>query len=79
MIRRSRGGRLRRRSPSEDEATAASSAEAADDVQTDLRERTMATLTVWKFDSPTGADQAVGTLESLAKQQLIVVHDETTV
>ena len=39
----------------------------------------MATLTVWKFDSPTGADQAVGTLESLAKQQLIEVHDAATV
>ncbi len=39
----------------------------------------MATLTVWKFDSPTGADEAVGTLESLAKQELIKVHDAATV
>ncbi len=39
----------------------------------------MATLTVWKFDSPTAADQAVGTLESLAKQELIKVHDAATV
>jgi uncharacterized membrane protein len=39
----------------------------------------MATLTVWKFDSPTGADQAVGTLERLAKQELIKVHDAATV
>ena len=39
----------------------------------------MATLTVWSFDSPTGADQAVSTLESLAKQELIKVHDAATV
>jgi uncharacterized membrane protein len=39
----------------------------------------MATLTVWKFDSPTGADDAVVTLESLAKQELIKVHDAATV
>jgi uncharacterized membrane protein len=39
----------------------------------------MATLTVWKFDSPTGADEAIGTLESLAKQELIKVHDAATV
>jgi uncharacterized membrane protein len=39
----------------------------------------MATLTVWKFDSPTGAEDAVVTLESLAKQELIKVHDAATV
>jgi uncharacterized membrane protein len=39
----------------------------------------MATLTVWKFESPTGADEAIGTLESLAKQELITVHDAATV
>ena len=39
----------------------------------------MATLTVWKFDSPTAADDAVVTLESLAKQELIKVHDAATV
>lgn len=39
----------------------------------------MATLTVWKFDSPTAADEVVGTLESLAKQELITVHDAATV
>ncbi|WP_371404282.1 DUF1269 domain-containing protein [Kribbella sp. NBC_00662] len=39
----------------------------------------MATLTVWKFDNPTGAQDAVGTLEILAKQQLIQVHDAATV
>ncbi|MGW1339518.1 DUF1269 domain-containing protein [Kribbella sp. NPDC002412] len=39
----------------------------------------MATLTVWKFDSPTGADDAIETLESLAKQELIQLHDAATV
>ena len=39
----------------------------------------MATLSVWKFDTPTGADQAVSTLELLAKQELIKVHDAATV
>ncbi|WP_028923837.1 DUF1269 domain-containing protein [Pseudonocardia acaciae] len=39
----------------------------------------MATLTVWKFDSATGADDAVTTLEALSKQQLITVHDAATV
>ena len=39
----------------------------------------MATLTVWKFDSSTGADEAVSTLEQLSKQELITVHDAATV
>jgi uncharacterized membrane protein len=39
----------------------------------------MATLTAWKFDTPDGAEQAVETLERLAKQQLITVHDAATV
>ena len=39
----------------------------------------MATLTVWKFDSPTAADQMVNTLELLAKQELIKVQDAATV
>ena len=39
----------------------------------------MATLTVWKFDSPEGADTAVETLQSLEKQELITVHDAATV
>ena len=39
----------------------------------------MATLTVWKFDSPTGADDAVVTLERLSKQELISIHDAATV
>lgn len=43
------------------------------------RESTMTTLTVWKFDSPTGADDAVNTLEVLAKQELIAIHDAATV
>lgn len=39
----------------------------------------MATLSVWKFDSETGADDAVRTLENLQKQELIMVHDAATV
>jgi uncharacterized membrane protein len=43
------------------------------------REIIVATLTVWKFEDPQGADQAVTTLESLAKQQLITLLDAATV
>jgi len=39
----------------------------------------MATLTVWKFESPDGAGKAVSTMETLAKQKLINVHDAATV
>jgi uncharacterized membrane protein len=39
----------------------------------------MATLTVWKFDTADGADQAEATLESLSKQELIKIHDAATV
>lgn len=39
----------------------------------------MATLSVWKFDDAEGADKAVATLESLAKQQLLTLHDAATV
>jgi uncharacterized membrane protein len=39
----------------------------------------MATLTVWKFDSPFGADEAETTLVSLAEQQLITIHDAVVV
>jgi uncharacterized membrane protein len=39
----------------------------------------MQTLSVWRFDTAAGADQAVGTLEDLAKQQLITVFDGATV
>jgi uncharacterized membrane protein len=39
----------------------------------------MATLTVWKFASWDGANQAIGTLEALAKQELITVHDAASV
>jgi uncharacterized membrane protein len=39
----------------------------------------MTTLTVWKFDSPAAADDAVNTLEILAKQELIQIHDAATV
>jgi len=39
----------------------------------------MATLTVWKFDTPGGADEASQTLQGLAKQNLLVLHDAATV
>lgn len=39
----------------------------------------MATLTVWKFDSAAGADQASWTLEGLARDGLIRVNDAATV
>src|SRR4051812_14200423 len=39
----------------------------------------MATLTVWKFDTPEGADTAEQTLLSLQKQELIKIHDAATV
>jgi uncharacterized membrane protein len=39
----------------------------------------MATLTVWKFETPDGAAKAVSTVERLAKQELIKVQDAATV
>jgi uncharacterized membrane protein len=39
----------------------------------------MATLTVWKFPTPDGAANAEETLEELAKQELIKVHDAAIV
>jgi uncharacterized membrane protein len=39
----------------------------------------MATLTVWKFDFPTAADEAESTLESLSKQGFITIHDAATI
>jgi uncharacterized membrane protein len=39
----------------------------------------MSTLSVWRFDTPAGADDAVGTLENLAQQHLITVLDAATV
>lgn len=39
----------------------------------------MATLSVLKFDTPDGAEQMLGTLESLQKQQLIQVQDAAIV
>jgi uncharacterized membrane protein len=41
--------------------------------------RRMATLTVWKFDNPNGADDAVARLQKLSKQELIKIHDAATV
>ena len=39
----------------------------------------MASLTVWKFDTAEGADQALQKLQALAKQQLITISDAATV
>jgi uncharacterized membrane protein len=39
----------------------------------------MATLTVWKFDDPAGAEQAEQTLVSLSTQNLITIDDAATV
>lgn len=39
----------------------------------------MATLSVWKFETPEGADRAEGALLALQKEQLIQVHDAATV
>ena len=39
----------------------------------------MATLTVWKFPTAGGADQAEHTLEQLSKQELIKIHDAAVV
>ena len=39
----------------------------------------MATLTVWKFSDPEGANKAVDVLEDLQKQAVITVHDAATV
>jgi uncharacterized membrane protein len=38
-----------------------------------------ATLTVWNFDTAEGADQAVTTLEGLARQNIVTLHDAATV
>jgi len=35
----------------------------------------MATLTVWKFDSPGGAQQALAVLERMQKEELVQVND----
>jgi uncharacterized membrane protein len=40
---------------------------------------TMATLTVWKFPTPGGAEEAEHTLERLQKEELIVVEDAAIV
>jgi uncharacterized membrane protein len=39
----------------------------------------MATLTVWRFKEPEGADRAVATLEDLQSQGVIAVQDAATV
>jgi uncharacterized membrane protein len=39
----------------------------------------MATLTVWKFDSADGAERAAKTLQDLAREEVVVIHDAATV
>ncbi|WP_222269327.1 DUF1269 domain-containing protein [Modestobacter marinus] len=39
----------------------------------------MSTLSVWRFDTPDGAENAVSTLGELSQQRLITVHDAATV
>jgi uncharacterized membrane protein len=39
----------------------------------------MATLSVWKFDSAGGADAAIATLEKLASEEMVDIHDAATV
>ncbi|MGY1745820.1 DUF1269 domain-containing protein [Blastococcus sp. SYSU D00695] len=39
----------------------------------------MATLTVWEFPTPEGAQNAVATLKDLQRQELIQIHDAATV
>ncbi len=39
----------------------------------------MTTLTVWKFDSPAGAGEALGKLQTLQKQQLVEIQDAAIV
>lgn len=39
----------------------------------------MGTLTVWKFDSANGADEATDVLRNLASKQLITIQDAATV
>jgi uncharacterized membrane protein len=38
-----------------------------------------ATLTVWNFDTAEGADQDVTTLEGLARENIVTLHDAATV
>lgn len=37
------------------------------------------TLTVWKFNTPGGAQEAAATLKQLAREQSITIHDAATV
>ena len=39
----------------------------------------MATLSVWRFPTPTGADQASTRVQELARRGVVVVHDAATV
>lgn len=55
------------------------SASTEDGTSPDRGDSEVATLTVWKFATPEGADQAEATLAGLAKQELIKIDDAATV
>jgi uncharacterized membrane protein len=38
-----------------------------------------ATLSVWKFESPTAADEAVSVIEELTREGVVTLHDAATV
>ena len=44
-----------------------------------LKGKTMATLTIWRYDSAEGAHRAAETLQTLAKAELITVYDAAIV
>jgi uncharacterized membrane protein len=67
-------------SPTRGDATMTTTHEGLRRPQTDDgRPAHMATLSVWKFDTATGADEAIATLELLSKEELIKIHDAATV
>lgn len=39
----------------------------------------MATLSVWRYDDPAGAEQAAGVLQDLVARQQMTIHDAATV
>ena len=43
------------------------------------RQGTTSTLSIWKFDTPEGAEAALGTLERLQVQRLVAVDDASVV
>jgi uncharacterized membrane protein len=48
-------------------------------IRQNRQEKIVTALTVWKFDTATGAGEALGKLENLQKQQLIDIQDAAVV